>query len=378
MNWRELWESLKTGIVNTAVRAGAIFGAMALWGSLHPAVAVLGLGATLAVGAYRWIKDEQRHHRDLLDQFRPQIAAETGKSIDLVTTKDLQQVAEHHPIIRQSINEKKARIATSGTALALAGFTTLMVGALIPFDFLATATSGPQTFFNWVMNVGISPLGENVGFKIGGTLIAGAAMGVARTVFGWVSKAIYGGDRTTVAERIEALEVQLGKGIALQPEQVFSVAIATNPELAHNIKKAWGRDYDQMQPMEQCVALQHYPAKEQVARLTEAVNRGNVYPAEIAYAVLGKSSGVPWDPFPTGPKVRPKALDLGELAEELPEIFTEGPSLENLGGVAKTIRNNMRPRYQPAAGYQPPQPRKSFVAALDAEREAAMGTQRGV
>jgi hypothetical protein len=374
MESTDFWKSLGNGIINTAVRGALMFAALTFFPGAVGVVAALGVNVGMEI--YNGVRASRKEKNELLDQFRNEIAASSGKSPETVTIQDLNRERENNPVFRQSINESGARRLSSWMGLAIGLFAVCMIGALVPI--IPGAGGAGISFFEWAFEASKGAK-DLIGINFGASLIAGMALSATRWMVKPLVTALVGGNIKTVAEYVDELETQLGKGLALQPEQVMEVAVAANPTLRRNIVREWGKDYEAMSFDEKCVVLANYPAREQVDRLTQAVNNGNVAPPEIAYAVMGKSSGVAWDHYPKGPKVREKKFDFGKWVEQLPELLTEGPDLSTIGTVAQGARDaqrhySQRRQISPVAAEMaeqvPAQPRRSFVAALEAERAA--------
>jgi len=364
MDWGEFWRGLGNGLFKAAMRGGLIMLALNLVSGGGGLILAMGAMAVMEfVGNVQGIK---KHERKLLNQFRHEIAAGVGKDPEAVTVADLKRQAERNPVLQQSLQEDGARMLTGWMSFALAFAATGLLGGTIPI--FPGAENGSVAFFEWARDVSFT---QSLGVSIGGTLLVGGVLNAARALFKPLVHGLVGGDRQTIAERVGELEAQLYQGKALAPEQVMEVAVAANPKLRRNLREAWSKDYLSMSANEQCVVLSHYPAQRQVETLAGAINRGHVRPTEMAYAVLGRSSGVAWDHYPSGPKAREPKQDFGEWVEELPEILTEGPSV---GGMAAVARRASDTRYQPAhysRQAQPAKPTRSFVEALEKERAAA-------
>lgn len=263
----------------------------------HTLLGWVGLIAGVFGSAYFENLAHKTRSKDLLHQYRSEIATIENKNPETATVKDLKNVGEKNKSIGDELKRSKRyrnfSIAKMGIATTTAFFSVVgliaLSAAFPPLGFIASwASAGLFT-------------AQGLGF----VAIAGATsfgmLHAATTVIGKVGKKLFGFDKHSTTDHVHALDVHLKEGKEVSAEEVMGVFTSANPSLNANIKYNFGAEYDKLPYEKQHEAIFSYGRKLQIGNdpekivdvqdVTDALNDGKLNPRELTFFVHGQSTG---------------------------------------------------------------------------------------
>lgn len=263
---------LGRGIVSSAViLATFALPALGLQLTFVPAL-IIAAGGTLLNTAMR-LYDQREYEEGMVNLYREDIASHLGKAPEDVTRADLSSAAEHNDVIAQALKRQRHKNIVAIATSALAGLTTF--GLL----YVGLAQHAVSRFF-------IEQFGSETG-----NILRYASSGIVSSISGLIvhdglEAAIGAGAGLTKAaahDRIVALEHEIERGRSVTPEQVYSVIVASDPQVAEAIQNTFNESYNRMPPARQKEAMTRMNAAPDMQVLANAINEGRIRPGHLAY-----------------------------------------------------------------------------------------------
>lgn len=295
---------LGRGFIGVALIA---VGAMTSW-TMQPAMWVA-LPLLTGFQAFMDYRKEQNAKHHLLEEFGEEISKTLGKPQKDLTLKDLQTVAEGDPSrgIKPNIvlDEEWDRIGRKRTiqfiTTAVSGLGAFMLVQMPLFggstivdlagnlvaqgQGFAASVLGAESFFGQMVATGFTYTGL--------TLSAGIILQTANATLDFVTFGALGLSRKTTHDRIDDISKDLERGKLITKEQVLGVFVSANPDLAEDIREAFGKDYDKLGWQKQQAAVAKFGEPYKIYDLAYMLNFKTIKPQELAFAVVGEESGVP-------------------------------------------------------------------------------------
>lgn len=268
-------------------QVSSLGGFVAAMGTIPTAIAALGL--TAAISSVMMQLEYNQERKAIRRLYENELSAKLGKTPHALKSKDLQAVADGNGRDLQSnrtfaealAGAKKKRNFGIGIAIiASLGSLALMTFALGPAGV-----------------VGHGLLAHGAAQGLGwGAMIAQATLGflayqAIKTPLCWASNKLFGLDKETAHDHIEAIHRDRHKGRFITREQVFSVFAAANKELGRMIKSQYGKEYDKLPLAAKQVVAISVGRMISLDKITDAINHGRMNPAELAFTVEGQVSG---------------------------------------------------------------------------------------
>lgn len=307
-----------TKTINYALGRGFI--ALSLFG-LSMAGAGTGIAMWVALPlltgfqAFMDYRKEQNAKHHLLNEFREEVAIAIGKDAKDVDLKDLQTVAEGdksrgieaNPILDEEWDRIGRRRTVQFVTTAISAVATLM---LINFPMFTNAAGASQTlvaeagdWVAWGKDQAISmlnlPEGSTLasiisnGFTYTGLTVAASwVLQAANAALDFVSFGVLGLSSKTTHDRIDDISKALDNGKLITKEQVLGVFVSANKDLAEDIRKEFGKDYDKLGWQKQQAAVAKFGGEYKVYELAYMINFRMIKPQELAFAAVGRESGV--------------------------------------------------------------------------------------
>ena len=278
-------------------------------------VATMGLTSALSAGLTQM---DFVHKKNMMrDEYKQEIAAKLHKSIDKVTTKDLELLAENDPMRGTQANQtfaeelkKSKRVRNFGIVFSVVASLAAIavVAAINPAIFTSIASA--------VSNAGMAEwLATGAKFLAKG-LVAVAAYNVIKAPIHWMGDKLFGLDKETTHDRIDAIRREREEGKTISQEQVLGVFISANKPLASYIEAQTGKGYDAMTYPEKHAIAEAIGPQLNLAGLTEQINRGSIRATELAFTVEGDLSGV----LPKAPEAEKRQGMIGKIKYKLSHL----------------------------------------------------------
>lgn len=291
-----------TGGSGIGTAAGGVSGVAATAGGTLATAVTLGLTAAVSASVVAIQHNSDKKHTAQF--YKNELGAKLGKAPKKVGAKDLEKMASgsimeglpSNQIMSEHLTQSKRR-RNLGIALSVIA----SVATFAIFESLAIKAEG------------VLPV------------IAKGAMGLA-TYFGikaplhWLGDKVMGTDKETTHERIVEIAKDRAKGKVVGKEQVFSVFVAANPDIAGVIQDKFGKVYDDLELRDKQRVTQDFGDSLNIGAITRGINEGKMAAEELAFAAVGQESGAqaPIDrPIKKGviAKVKDKLLGKGERKE---------------------------------------------------------------
>ena len=271
-------------------------GFVQLGGVITTVSATLGAGLTVMLAQIGF-----RHEREqLLEQYRPEISALTGKSPHALDQDDLRRVAlgdperhvEGNPIIADAYQRASTKWWLKVGVGVLAGLATLAVVTFAAPALLAALAVAPalpviatslagHALTVTAAQVAQITLGAGVGFLLGNAM-------------GAVAEKAVGINRAPADEKIRRLgRILRGSGNEITHEQVMEVCLAAHPKLDKQIAKTHGDRFEHLGYREKQAVIQEYGPRFNLERVTSDLNHRQIRANELAFALVGQESGIP-------------------------------------------------------------------------------------
>ncbi len=295
--------------VLTGIALGVVVGLVAAANA--PLISVAGITSIVgcclggvAFGAYASQTIHRYKRKVLLDFYREEIAAMTGKSPDSLTLDDLERMRQtpdkggkgSYAIAESlSVFDEKRNYYIAIQALSAA----LVVGGLFALSAMAV------------------PAGV-----IGAMAVAGYNL-VYQTVDS-VGNILTGMDeKTSLTKSIRDVAGIIERGGLISSTRVLELFVEARPELSRTIEAQYHQPYSGLPVDVKRQLVQELNPRFHLYKITDDVNLGHINPQELAFIVHGQVSGVPRDSHVTRPHVlndqmRAKATELSDHTAPMP------------------------------------------------------------
>ncbi len=259
------------GLVSLGVIAAAMIGPAIGFSVAAPAL-VIAVGGTVLTGFMRLYA--QRHYeQDMVNLYRDEIAAQTGKAPEEVTRADLKEAAQGNEVIDQALKRQQRKTIIAVATAGLAGMVTF---GLLNFGL---AQNMVTQFFT-----------EHFGSSVGNILryaSSGIVAGISSLIVHDGLEAAIGfgtGTRKAAAhDRIIEMARSRQRGEEITPEQVYAVLVAIDPTLQQTIKTDFQESYRHMNAKERAHVLEVHGHSNTMQQIAAAINAGQMKPGHLAY-----------------------------------------------------------------------------------------------
>jgi hypothetical protein len=250
----------------------------------------IGLSAAVSAGLTQM---DYIHKRDnLKDLYKEELASKLRKTVDKVTTDDLDTLAkENNTIAAQLQKTRKQRnfgvglsFMASMAALSVMAF---LVTPLLPVLGLATVSAATGAIV--MPAVGTGAWFGAMGVGALSTLLTYNAV---KAPLHAIADKIFGLEYKTTHDHITAVKLDREAGKVISREQVLSVFAAANRQVDGFIAAEYGNRFDKLSLEEKQRATQNLSKLIPLDKLTNDINSGKVNVTELAFAVEGQISGV--------------------------------------------------------------------------------------
>ncbi len=257
---------------------GAAGGLLAADASLKANIALTAtLGLTAAVSASIVQIEHQGKMRKVAKFYKEELAAKLGKPMKSVGEKDLDALAsgkildgvEANPVIAEELQQSRKR-RNLGVALSV-------IASVATYAILEVATLAAAS---------------DLAGMAAKAIVGLATYFAVKTPLHWIGDKIFGVDKETTHERIEEISRERAAGKVIGKEQVFSVFVAANPDLARVIENKYRKPYDDLGLKDKQVLTENLGTMMQVDEITSAINAGTINASELAFFSVGQTSGV--------------------------------------------------------------------------------------
>ncbi len=243
----------------------------------------LGLGANYIIDAYLSYRDFKFEEERLKLFFEPEIAAKLGKTADSVTADDLNALGRDNPAIGEALtrNKKTAWVGFGANVLAL-------TAAVVATTAILASAS---TFMIILGSVAI-------GFPI---------FWAVDKAFEWVGKKVTGLDEPSLKEvsrnpslqhelsvpsQIHYLENLRNHRQTISQEQVFTLFVKANPDLAAAVESRYGGAFAALADDKRAQAIMEMGPRFDLENITQDLNHRLIRVQELAFISSGRQSGV--------------------------------------------------------------------------------------
>lgn len=271
----------------------------------------LGVAAGTGVSAYFNHLAHRAKSKDLLDNYRPQIASIVDKTPDKVKVGDLERVAEVNPALGAEMKRSRKLRDTGTLTMALAttvAFVSVFAAIAFfpPLTALAAAAASSGLFS-----------AAGLGFVASTGLLSWGVLHVAGSAIGSVTKKLFKLDKHSVEDHVQAIDNDLKDGKVISQEQVLGVFSSASPGLEGRIKYTFGKDFDGLTSEQQAKAVVNFGRELDLEGVTNALNSGDLPAREMPFFVHGQSSGAP-NPQAVRDKLVAERRAEQELAQQAP------------------------------------------------------------
>lgn len=246
---------------------------------------LLGVAAGTGISAYVNHLVHGHHERMLTDEYRPQLAAITGKSEKDVKVGDLYNVARNNPSLDEDLDRNRGmrNLRTAATLVA----STVALGAVVaavslfpPMAALGAAAASAGIF----SAAGAGFVGASMALSYG-------VMHVVGKSFTKMGKKLFGYDKANVADHVAGLDNLVEEGKPVSPEKVMGAFVAASPKMQQQIQSAFGASYEKLATPQQLEAERMFGSHLPVEALADAINTGQMSARELVFTVHGQASG---------------------------------------------------------------------------------------
>ena len=244
-----------------------------------PALVAAG-GVGIAINGVVSNLERKTQQKRLLGFYKEEIAALQGKSPENLTLEDLQQVAAPVENGGKGITAIKKELEDydihrkfqRGFGMVSSAITTGVMVAL-SMSFPGFLEGGMAL----LLGLGLTGLGHNL-----------VSQGV-RTV----GQAIYGGHEHKLENGVHQRLMRINEQIKESPvaaTDLFSLYVQAKPELDQDIRKKFGRQYDDLTILQKKQVVAAYEPEHRVSMITDEVNKGGIKPSLLGFVLCGSSN----------------------------------------------------------------------------------------
>jgi hypothetical protein len=241
----------------------------------------------------------EHYHREdaILNNFREELAAKFGVAPDEVTHDNLRYMAfgnskigiEPQPVFKDVIEKNdKMRWIDIGANICASVF------AMGFYTMQGAAISQAVTGF--AANSGIGLIASSAVAPLVGAVAVSLAVAAVVTVCDYfvtkVAKEITQTPEKTAYELIENIERQKNRGIAITQDRVMGVFATADQGLKAEIMNDFGAPYNALPEKQRLAVLDKYAAALKIVEYTDKINHDVIKVNELAFAVVGDSSGL--------------------------------------------------------------------------------------
>ena len=255
-------------------------------------LALVGVGTIGAISAGLTLLDHYQKLDHLAEDYAEEIAAKLKKRPQDVTRKDLEIVANGDPsrgIAPNYALREKLRHENKCMAFSVAFSVIASLGAIALAPLLVAAIPGLAAA------TGIVHL---VASGLAGLLCYNAIKAPLHAV----GDKLFGLDEQQTTDRIHQVGQAVEQGQNISREQVLSLYVGSNPELANFVQSRFGGEYDGLSTENQQRAATFMSRYLPLDAVCEAINNKRLCATELAFVLQGDMSGVPLDAWQTPPK----------------------------------------------------------------------------
>jgi|GEM_PF-1004193 len=260
---------------------------------ISPIAMIASYGVTLWASYSNYSHEKNR----LADCFDAEISAQLGKPASSVNQDDLEEIAVKNPIIAEALERNKKKFFNnfllSSIGLTVAVFaSTAIIGALITAGAVAAGSGA-------ALLIGI-PLGLALyeGSKFALKPLTTRMFGIAEPDLDDVRSNPELQHKLSPSSQIRLL-VEKQKHISpkdpstfISKEEIFTLFVATNPDLAAQIEKKYGSTFAELTESGKAGAIQEYGQVCNLDSLADDMNNKLVRVQELTFAVYNRASGV--------------------------------------------------------------------------------------
>jgi hypothetical protein len=236
--------------------------------------------------------DHLDHKFDLdkmTQRYRDEVGARLEKNPATVTSRDLQQVADGaadkalpaNPVLKQAVDRIHARHTLSFLSTIAAGTIAVGTGFLLLPVISSTLALAGCLFATALISNGVIERAATRALHL---------------------------NEPTLNDRIAHLDERRGK---VKEYELFTLATEANVGLAQQIQEQSGKSFRQMDVPQKVDAMERFSRAWNIPQITEDFNLGVIRSAELSFALVGQSSGVPKQEAP-----RPIREQMQEFAEK--------------------------------------------------------------
>ncbi len=288
-----------------AIAVGAATTAAIAAGGPPIMFAMLGIPLGAVVSSRLNFLKRSSKEKNLLNFYRDEAAALLEVDPEAVTISNLRQLAEGNPKLGFPANpglqseldayDKELNYDLISTAAGAAITGVLMVslggaGLQALNDSLINSGGPLESAVDWIRN------SAPVALKFtGATLVAGlvnaatkfSVRGLLQDVNEVKSERV-----TTAHEAVKDLDLEIKRGNAVTPMQVFGAMVAANTQLAQEVQRQFGAHYEDLPASAQEEAIQQFAHVEQINQLARDVSGRNIRPQSLIFLALGQEKAV--------------------------------------------------------------------------------------
>lgn len=275
--------------------------------------AVIGGPTTLIIGGLNTVltiflvQSDFKHEREVItDFYREEVAAKMHIRPEDVNIHDAMKLAagnryegaEGNPTMAEAFRRNSVRRTLKLAVGLTVGFATLTAVTFLAAGPLLPAVLALTPFFASMGFTGAAAAASgaagSAAAAVAVKIICGGIIGfTAGTVIGEVAERATGLSTPCAHEEIRRLNKTIKGGGKATPEQVMQIAVAAHPSLEAQIKQSYGKSYAALSGEEKKMAREEHGPRFNVEELTHAINSQIIKPQELAFAVVGQTSGVP-------------------------------------------------------------------------------------
>lgn len=253
---------------------------------------VLGLGLAAGVSAALTQMDYIHKKNNLTNFYKEEIAAKQHKHIDHVTVEDLESLAgmdkkkigQTNHVFSEEVRKAKSRrnFGIVFSVVASIGAIGAVVGMAPALDVLA----------GQILSKGAGELAHYAVHFVLHAAAGVAAYNVIKTPIHWLGDKLFGLDKKTTHDRIAEIKRDHDDGKVITQEEVLSVFVSANKELADFIQVKYGKPFDKLVYADKHAIAEHVGEMVNLQQITENINHGRLNATELAFTVEGQVSGV--------------------------------------------------------------------------------------
>lgn len=349
-------------------------------GSTAGAAGLVTIGLAGAVSGMLSQMDYIHRKDNITEMYKDEMGARLNKPADKVTRDDLDTLAKENKTLGEELKQIK-RQRTFGIGLSILA-TMASLGAVKAFAAISAATFGAGGAGAGIAAATAGVIGTG-GLGILGVL---ATMGVALASYNMVKKPLhhladklFDLDYKTTHDHVMHIQKKHLAGKTITPDQVLSVFVASNPQLAQMIERQTGQSYENLSEEKKHKVAQQMNEVLPLERIAHSVNAGGIKATEIAFLVDQQPSGIEHH------HAQEKS-GMGKVVEHCKKMFTPNKHKEEGADVAAAARHydahNARAitgenQHDHAALAMSKEPKMAFVERLERSKaDAALGVHQ--